>query len=95
MFLAGSLALQLAEDNIRVNTVCPGSILFPGGGWERVQNKSPEDYERFRTREFPAQRLGAAEEIADVVVFVASERASWINGASIPVDGGQGRPSAF
>jgi 3-oxoacyl-[acyl-carrier protein] reductase len=95
MFLAGSLALQLAPDNIRVNTVCPGSIMIPGGGWARFEKNNPEDYERFRTREFPAQRLGTAEEIADAVVFVASDRASWINGASLPVDGGQGRPSAF
>ena len=95
IFLAGALALQLAEDKVRVNTVCPGSILFPGGGWERFSRNNPEDYARFRTREFPAQRLGSPEEIADVVVFVASPRAGWINGASIPVDGAQGRPSAF
>lgn len=95
MFLSGSLALQLAEDKIRVNTVCPGSIEFPGGGWARFHRDDPDGYNRFRTREFPAQRLGSPEEIADAVVFVASDRASWVNGASIPVDGGQGRPSAF
>ncbi|MDE2799947.1 MAG: SDR family oxidoreductase, partial [Gemmatimonadota bacterium] len=52
-------------------------------------------YEIFRTREFPAQRLGTDFEVADVVVFLSSDRASWINGASIPVDGAQGRPTAF
>ena len=95
IFLAGALAWELAAHNIRVNTVCPGSLLFPGGGWERFQNETPEAYEIFRTREFPAQRLGTDFEVADVVVFLSSDRASWINGASIPVDGAQGRPTAF
>ena len=84
-----------ATHNIRVNTVCPGSLLFLGGGWERFQNETPEEYEIFRTREFPAQRLGTDFEVADVVVFLSSDRANWINGASIPVDGAQGRPTAF
>ena len=95
IFLAGALAWELAAHNIRVNTVCPGSLLFPGGGWERFQNEMPEEYEIFRTREFPAQRLGTDFEVADVVVFLSSDRASWINGASIPVDGAQGKPTAF
>jgi 3-oxoacyl-[acyl-carrier protein] reductase len=95
MFLAGALAWELASDKIRVNTVCPGSLFFPGGGWERFKNANPENYETFRAREFPAQRLGTDFEVADVVVFLSSERANWINGASIPVDGAQGRPNAF
>jgi len=95
MFLAGALAWELAEEKIRVNTVCPGSLFFRGGGWERFKNENPEEYETFRTREFPAQRLGTDFEVADVVVFLSSRRANWINGASIPVDGAQGRPNAF
>ena len=95
IFLAGGLALELAEDNIRVNTVAPGSIYFSGGGWERFAGDSPGEYERFRRREFPAQRLGKPEEVADVVAFLVSRRGVWINGAMVPVDGGQGRPSAF
>jgi len=95
IFLAGALAMELAADNIRVNTVCPGSIIFPGGGWERFKTEQPEAFQAFEKGEFPAGRLGSPDEVADVVVFLASERASWINGASIPVDGAQGRPSAF
>ncbi|MFN8526028.1 MAG: SDR family oxidoreductase [Chloroflexota bacterium] len=95
IFLAGALAWELADQKIRVNTVSPGSILFPGGGWERFRAEHPERFNQFEQREFPARRLGKAEEIADVVAFVLSERASWINGANIPVDGAQGRPSAF
>lgn len=95
MFLAGALAWELAPKKIRVNTVCPGSLMFPGGGWENFKAANPEKFETFRTRELPAQRLGTDFEVADVVVFLSSERANWINGASIPVDGAQGRPNAF
>ena len=95
IFLAGSLAWELGPQNIRVNTLSPGSILFPGGGWERFRNATPEQFERFEQHEFPLKRLGTPQEIADVTAFLVSDRSSWINGANIPVDGAQGRPSAF
>lgn len=95
IFLAGALALELAPQRIRVNTLSPGSTLFPGGGWERRQQEEPAGFGAFAEREFPWGRLGTAEEIADVAVFLLSDRARWINGAHIPVDGGQGRPSMF
>jgi len=95
IFLAGALALELAPHKIRVNTVSPGSILFGGGGWERFRTDNPERFAEFEQREFPWHRLGTPDEVADVVAFVLSDRAAWINGANIPVDGGQGRPGAF
>ena len=95
IFLAGALALELAECGVRVNTVAPGSIFFSGGGWARFQEEQPEHFAQFVKREFPAGRLGTPEEVADVVAFLVSERANWINGAMIPVDGAQGRPTAF
>ena len=95
IFLAGALAWELAPHRIRVNAVSPGSILFPGGGWERFRAERPDRFAEFERREFPWGRLGHAEELADVVAFILSDRATWINGANIPVDGGQGRPSAF
>lgn len=95
IFLAGALAWELAASRIRVNTVSPGSIMFAGGGWDRVRATQPERFAAFEQREFPWQRLGTPEEVADVVVFLLSERAAWINGANIAVDGAQGRPSAF
>jgi 3-oxoacyl-[acyl-carrier protein] reductase len=95
IFLAGALAWELAPQRIRVNTVSPGSIMFAGGGWSRFQAQQPERFDEFERREFPWGRLGTPEEIADVVAFVLSDRARWINGANIPVDGAQGRPSAF
>jgi NAD(P)-dependent dehydrogenase (short-subunit alcohol dehydrogenase family) len=95
IFLAGALAWELAPMKIRVNTVSPGSIMFSGGGWERFRAEQGERFADFERREFPWGRLGTPEEVANVVVFLLSERASWINGANIAVDGAQGRPSAF
>jgi len=89
--LAKSLAGQLAKENIRVNSVCPGSISFPGGSWARRQVEAPEEMAEFIKRELPFGRFGRAEEVGDVVAFIASPRASWISGASITVDGCQSR----
>ena len=90
IFLAGALAQELAECGVRVNAVAPGSIFFPGGGWARFQQDQPEHFAQFVDREFPAGRLGTPEEVADVVAFLVSERANWINGAMIPGGWGAG-----
>lgn len=87
IFLAEQLALELAHDNIRVNTVSPGSMLSPDGVWEAWRQKHPESFEEYQREGFPMGRLGTPEEIADVIVFVSSPRAYWINGRHIPVDG--------
>lgn len=95
IFLSGALALELGALHIRVNTLCPGSVIFPGGGWVRHQERDPKGFQKFQTEEFPLGRLGTPEEIARVVAFVASPAGGWINGAMIPVDGGQQHPSLF
>ena len=89
--LAKAMAQQLASSNIRVNSVAPGSILFPGGSWHKRQEADPKGIEEFIKRELPFGRFGSAEEVANVVTFLASPRASWISGASITVDGCQSR----
>jgi 3-oxoacyl-[acyl-carrier protein] reductase len=89
--LAKSLAQQLARDNIRVNSVAPGSILFPGGSWDKRQKDDPSGIADFVLRELPFGRFGRADEVGAVVAFLASPRASWISGASLPVDGCQSR----
>ena len=89
--LAKSMAHQLAKDNIRVNSVAPGSILFPGGSWDRRQQSDPAGIAEFIRTELPFGRFGRAEEVGAVVAFLASPRASWISGSSLPVDGGQSR----
>jgi 3-oxoacyl-[acyl-carrier protein] reductase len=88
---AKAMALQLASENIRVNSVAPGSVSHPGGSWWRRQQDDPEGMAQFVRQNIPMGRFGTAEEVANVVVFLVSERASWVTGACINVDGGQSR----
>jgi 3-oxoacyl-[acyl-carrier protein] reductase len=89
--LAKAMAQQLARDNIRVNSVAPGSIRFPGGSWDRRVLEDPDGMVEFVRRELPFGRFGRPEEVGAVVAFLASGRASWISGASVTVDGCQSR----
>jgi 3-oxoacyl-[acyl-carrier protein] reductase len=89
--LAKAMAQQLARDSIRVNSVAPGSMLFPGGSWWKRQQADPEGMAEFVRREIPFGRFGRPEELGDVVAFLASPRASWISGACVTVDGCQSR----
>ncbi len=84
-------ARELAKKSVRVNSIAPGSIIYPGGTWEGLFKQNPEFEKDFVAHEFPAGRLGRPEEVAYAVVMLASPRASWITGATIPVDGAQGR----
>src|SRR5207244_4227080 len=89
--LAKSMAQQLARDNIRVNSVAPGSISFPGGTWYRRQREEPEKSAATIKQELAFGRFGTPEEVGAVVAFLASPRASWVSRASIVVDGCQSR----
>jgi len=89
--LAKAMAGDLAKDGIRVFSVAPGSTLFPGGSWERRLREDPEGLAGFIERELPWGRLGSIDEVADVMTFLVSPRASWVVGTCVAVDGGQSR----
>jgi 3-oxoacyl-[acyl-carrier protein] reductase len=91
--MAACLGRELAEHGVRVNAVSPGSMLVPGGGWDRLRQSDPDRFAQFAA-EFPAGRLIAPAEVAEVIAFLLSRLARGVNGAHIPVDGAQNAPSA-
>lgn len=88
MHYTASQAKMLAKQGIRVNGVAPGSIEFPGGTWEDRKTSNPELY-RSTLASIAFGRMGKPEEVAEVVLFLASDKASWVTAQTIVVDGGQ------
>ena len=83
-----SQAMMWAKQGIRVNAVAPGSIEFPGGSWEQRKQEGSPVYDAV-LKSIPFGRLGAPEEVADAILFLASPMSRWITGQTLVVDGGQ------
>ena len=91
--LMKSLALTryLVRDGLTFNSIAPGGIFIKGAGFEDEQRRDPDAFKKMIDSEYPMGRMGRAEEVANVIAFVCSERAALVNGANIVVDGGQTR----
>lgn len=85
--MIAQLAQTWGAEGIRANSVSPGPIFVEGHRWDDLRTRRPEIYER-DVAMHPQNRMGTGDEIADVVAFLASPRASWVNGANLIVDGG-------
>ena len=83
-----TMAVQLAPNHIRVNTIAPGSIEFEGGLWSQMKQNNKPFYE-MALKSIPSGRLGTPEEIGKVAAFIVSPCASWVTGTCLSVDGGQ------
>lgn len=83
-----TMAVQLAPQKIRVNTLAPGSIEFEGGVWDMIKQHDRPMYDMVLGG-IPSGRMGRPDEIGDIAAFVVSPRASWLTGTCISVDGGQ------
>lgn len=86
-----NLARQVGSSNVRVNSVAPGNVLFPGGSWERRLADRRDEVVQQIEAEVPLRRFGQPEEIADLIVFLSSDRAAFITGSCVVADGGQTR----
>jgi 3-oxoacyl-[acyl-carrier protein] reductase len=88
---AKNLSRQLGPEKIRVNTIAPGNIYFPGGSWERRLDNHREAVESMLETEVPQQRFGTPEEIASLAAYLCSPQAGFATGACYVMDGGQTR----
>lgn len=86
--LAKNMARKLAKQ-VRVNVLAPGNIYFPGGSWDEKIKQDPERVKKIIETTVPMNRFGRPEEMADAAVFLCSERAKFITGSVLTVDGGQ------
>ena len=84
-----AISRPLGEEGIRINAVAPGNILFEASVWDKKMKQDPKAVEKMLSDDVPLSRLGSPEEVAALVVFLASSDADFITGSIFSIDGGQ------
>ncbi len=84
-----NLSRLVGKENIRVNAVAPGNVIFPGGTWDRKTQEDEQGVKEYIRNNVPLNRLATPEEIAELVVFISSDRCAFLTGSCIVCDGGQ------
>jgi len=88
VLLTKSMALDHGHENIRVNAICPSFVETELTARVIGQASNPDEARRERTAAHPIGRLGKAEDVAGLAVYLASDESSWVTGTVLPVDGG-------
>jgi len=84
------LATKYAAEGIKVNSISPGHIIYPGGNWEKMQTSNKEFFDRI-VDELPTKRMGTPTEVANMVLFLASPLSTYTVGTNVRISGGNTR----
>ena len=79
----------LSKNNIRINMISPGNVIFPGGIWDKKLKNNPIKVKKYINQNVPLNRFAKPEEIANAVVFLASDKSMFTTGSNLVIDGGQ------
>ena len=87
--LAKNMARKLGPEGVRVNVIAPGNVYFEGGSWDEKIQQDEKRVDEIIKSTVPMNRFATPQEIADSAVFLCSDRASFVTGTTLVVDGGQ------
>ena len=84
-----NLSKQIANKNIRINSISPGNILFKGSTWEKKISKNSNNVSSYIKNNVPLNKIGEPKDISEMVLYLSSDSSKFITGSNIIIDGGQ------
>ena len=90
-----SLGRELASSGVIITGILPGAFYAPENSWRRLEANKPEVVQNFIQKNLPRNKIGEAEEIIPLILFLASESASMMSGSCVPIDAGEGKAYMF